>query len=424
MNVVERRDLSGCGCEAHDMKRGLISIDHALHLISEAAFPSFGNDVVPLDMSVGRVLSRPEFALTSNPPFDNSAMDGYAIDTSSLVGEGPWCLEVKGRVSAGQSLGCDQGGAVRVFTGAPMPSWANAVIMQENVERLGDTICFSARPLPGLNVRRRGEDIRKGDLILSEGLRISPKDVAALAAAGIGEVVVKKPIRVALLVTGDEVQSANHVSSDAHICDVNSPMLRAVISRPSAHITHVTFAEDDRQALAAQIARLSKLVDLIVTTGGLSVGEADFVKPALLDAGGLIYFSGVAIKPGKPVSFGRVGDALWLGLPGNPVAALVTWTIFGEKLFASLAGSHRGTKRRNVVLLDPVQNRGGRCELRLARLGDFDETGREVVTCPAATHSARVAGLIDADGLILIPAETDSIPRGGLVEFLPFAVNN
>ncbi|WP_367115507.1 molybdopterin-binding protein, partial [Marivivens sp.] len=150
----------------------------------------------------------------------------------------------------------------------------------------------------------------------------------------------------------------------------------------------------------------------------------DFVKPALLDAGGLIYFSGVAIKPGKPVSFGRVGDALWLGLPGNPVAALVTWTIFGEKLFASLVGSHRGTKRRNVVLLDPVQNRGGRCELRLARLGDFDETGREVVTCPAATHSARVAGLIDADGLILIPAETDSIPRGGLVEFLPFAVNN
>ena len=424
MNVIERRYLSGCGCETHDIKRGLISIDHALHLISQTAFPSLGNEVVPLEMSVGRILSRPEFAVTSNPSFDNSAMDGYAINTSELIGEGPWCLEVTGRVAAGQSMQSIQGGAVQVFTGAPMPSWANAVIMQENVERLGNIISFSGRPLLGQNVRLRGEDIRKGAPILSEGMGISPNNVAALAAAGIDKVVVKRPVRVALLITGDEVQSANHVSSDAHICDVNSPMLRAVISRPSAQITQVVFAEDDRQALAAQIARLSKLVDLIVTTGGLSVGEADFVKPALLDAGGLIYFSGVAIKPGKPVSFGRVGEALWLGLPGNPVAALVTWTIFGEKLFASLAGSHRGTKRRNVVLLDPVQNRGGRCELRLARLGDFDEAGREVVTCPAATHSARVAGLIDADGLILIPAETDSIPRGGLVEFLPFASNN
>ncbi len=424
MTILDRHYSAGCGCEAHDIKQGLVSIDQALHLISETVFPVSGSELVPLEMSKGRVLTGPEYALTSNPPFDNSAMDGYAINTSDLDEEGPWTVPVKGRVAAGQSARGARRGAVQVFTGAPVPAWANAVIMQEDVDRTGDTITFARRPSSGQNIRRAGEDILKGNQILPAGTRLGSRTIAALAAAGIGEVAVRKSIRVALLVTGDEVQRASGNLGDAKISDVNTPMLRAAIAHPSVQIIQVSSVGDDQKTLAAQIGHLSNDVDLIVTTGGVSVGEADFVKPALLDAGGQIFFSGVAIKPGKPVSFGRVGNAHWLGLPGNPVAALVTWTIFGSKLLSCLSGAPDETKRRHVVLSDPVQNRGGRCELRLAQRVAFDETGREIVTCPSATHSARVARLIDADGLIFIPAETDCIPQGGLVEYLPFCIND
>ncbi|MEN8684312.1 molybdopterin molybdotransferase MoeA [Marivita sp.] len=415
---------TGCGCEAHDSLYDLISIDEALRRISDRVFPVEGVDVVPIASSFGRVLAGPEFAASSNPPFDNSAMDGYAVDSRTLQGDGPWRLPVRGRVAAGEVADIKGDGAAQVFTGAPVPAWATAVIMQEDVARSGDEITFDRRPKVGQHIRRTGEDILYGTKILPTGVRMQSRHIAAISAAGLSEVVVRRPVKVALLVTGNEVRRAGSSLNTAQINDVNTPMLLAELQQPSVDIVEVYAGGDDLETLTAQLSMLSEVVDLIITTGGVSVGDADLVKPAMEAAGGETHFSSVAIKPGKPVSFGSIGAAHWLGLPGNPVSALVTWRVFGRVLLSRLEGSRDVPRRRHVVLSDAVSHRAGRCEFRLARREAFDDLGREIVACPTATHSARVSRLIDADGLILIPAETDHLPKGALVEFLPFCVND
>jgi molybdopterin molybdotransferase len=232
---------------------------------------------------------------------------------------------------------------------------------------------------------------------------------------------VTRRTRIALLVTGDEVVQAGQLRSAAGIWDINTPMMTAAMTTPGIEFCGAFVAADTRTALRRQLQGLADDVDLIVTTGGISVGEEDHVKPALAELGGTILFSGVAMKPGKPVSFGKVGRAYWLGLPGNPLSAFVTWQVFGSAVCAALAGKSTGkTASRHVVLSHPLIHRPGRCEFRLARLTGFDAEGREVVDFPNATHSGRVAQLPDMDGLLFVPADAETLPRGALVEFQSF----
>jgi molybdopterin molybdotransferase len=222
-------------------------------------------------------------------------------------------------------------------------------------------------------------------------------------------------------VTGDEVRPAGTNRSAAQIWDVNSPMLSALLATSAVDLVSVGQAADDRSGLASQLAELAARSDLIVTTGGISVGEEDHVRPALAALGGEILFSGVAIKPGKPVSFGRLGSSLWLGLPGNPLSAFVTFQVFGTALIRRLTGENtQPSLRRHVVLSEALRRKPGRCELRPATIAGFDAQGREVVRSDDATHSARVGTLPFADGLIFLPAEADYLPAGALVEFHPF----
>ncbi|MCL4676474.1 MAG: molybdopterin molybdotransferase MoeA, partial [Pararhodobacter sp.] len=276
-------------------------------------------------------------------------------------------------------------------------------------------------PASGDHVRATGEDLAQGAMVLFAAHRMRRRDIAACAAAGAASLQVRRRLRVALLVTGDEVQAAGTPLNAACIWDVNTPMLQAEIDGPAVSLVAVESLADDRDDLGARIAQLAGTVDLIVTTGGVSVGEEDHVKPALIAAGAEVLFSGVAMKPGKPVSFGRLDGAFWLGLPGNPLAAFLTWQVFGVSLLAHLAGqgAARGA-RRHVVLGQAIRRTPGRCELRLARLVGFDGTGREVIDFEDATHSARVGRLPDADGFAILPADTDYLNAGALVEFQPF----
>ena len=194
------------------------------------------------------------------------------------------------------------------------------------------------------------------------------------------------------------MNSPGRTLSSGGIWDVNTPMLSALIPAPEIELVDVLGFRDNRAALRQQLSALADEVDLIVTTGGISVGEEDHVKPALSDLGLDMVFSGVAIKPGKPVSYGRLGQAHWLGLPGNPLSAFVTWQLFGTVL---------------------CQSSYGRCEVRLAEISGFDSTGREIVRFDKTTHSGRVARLPAADGVILIPSEVEVLPEGALVEFQP-----
>jgi molybdopterin molybdotransferase len=424
MTVIEPINAPGCGCDAAPGADALISIDAALDIISRLAGPATPTETIPLARARGRVLARSVRAQRPVPPFDNAAMDGYAVRTADLHGPGPWLVPVRGRVAAGQAEMPPrvEGAAVQIFTGAPMPDGTDAVVMQEQVTRTGDRIRIVRAVERHAHVRTAGEDMRQGQTILREGRLLTARDIAACAAAGAEALCVRRPVRVALLVTGDEVARPGEPPRLSGIRDVNTPMLVAAIEAAGATLCGAEAGADDREALRAQLADMARTADVVVTTGGISVGEEDHVKPALADLGARIAFSGVAMKPGKPVSFGRIGRAHWLGLPGNPLSAFVTWTLFGPALLAALTGRTRWqARRRTVVIGDPVRRKPGRCELRPARIDGIDGHGRDVVRFEDATHSGRVSPLARADGLIFLPADTDSLPAGALVEFQAFS---
>ncbi|NNF25038.1 MAG: molybdopterin molybdotransferase MoeA [Rhodobacteraceae bacterium] len=423
MTILQRVEGKGCGCERPSQKASLISVDEALARIARETRVISETENVPLAQASSRVLARSVRALGMVPPFDNAAMDGYAINTRALVGAGPWDLEVAGRIAAGQVAGRDMPSsvAIQIFTGAPLPAGADAVVMQEDIQRRADTIRLKRLVTPGSQIRRAGEDMTAGRILLPAGQALSAKDIAVCAAAGHATVCVTRRTRVVLLVTGDEVYQPGEARSSAGIWDVNTPMLSAAMATFDIEFCGAHAAADTHSALRAQVRELADGVDLIVTTGGISVGEEDHVKPALSDLGATITFSGVDLKPGKPVSFGHLRGAHWLGLPGNPLSAFVTWQLFGTALCGSLAAKESpGASRRHVVLSRDLHHMPGRCELRLARLTGFDGEGREVVNFPQATHSGRVAQLTEMDGLLLVPADADQLPCGALIEFQPF----
>lgn len=413
----------GCGCDRQDTVNTLISIDDALRLVAIHASPVGGVEALSLDHANGRILAEPVQSRCLAPPFDNSAMDGYAVVTSALTGDGPWMLPVVARVPAGQERTTPLGGATaaRIFTGAPLPEGADAVVMQEEARRIGDAIQLHRSPRPGLNIRRAGSDMAAGATVLESGRRLGMREIAACAAAGAGVVGVRRRLRTALLVTGDEVCKAGDSRAAGEIWDTNTPMMAAALAGAELDLVACAQAADNRADLARQLGAMAARADLVVTTGGISVGEEDHVKSALADLDGTILFSGVAIKPGKPISFGCIGPTFWLGLPGNPLSALVTWLVFGTALVRGLTGeTGTGPARRHVVTAADIHHRPGRCELRPATLAGFDAYGREFATFEDATHSGRVGCLPQASGLIFLPTEAEYLPAGALVEFQPF----
>lgn len=423
MTIIQPISTPGCGCDAPEQVKPLVSLDAALAVVNSWVPRLQSDETLPLHRAAGRVLAEPVRAQGMAPAFDNAAMDGYAINCADLPGRGPWTLPVTGRVPAGapiqRPLAARQ--AIRIFTGAPVPHGADAVIAQEDLLCETDKITIHSRPGTGLNIRRAGADMRQGQGILHAGAVLGPREIAACAAAGAAHVRVKRPLRVSLLVTGNEVRQAGSDRGEAQIWDINTPMITAALLGPQVDLVQVAEGGDDRDALQHAIAQMSGESDLVITTGGISVGEEDHVKPALQALGAEIGFSGVAMKPGKPVSFGRIGAAVWLGLPGNPLSAFVTWQVFGTAIIGAFLGMKSpGPARRHVILGKPLCRKPGRCELRPAQIVGFDEKGREVVDFADRVSSGHVAGLPGSDGLILLPTEAERLPEGALVEFQPF----
>lgn len=423
MTVLARIDAQGCGCGTADHLSDLVVIDEAIARIVRNVSEVCETEEVALAAARGRILADPVCAISAAPPFDNAAMDGYAINSACLSGTGPWSLPVVNRIAAGQRHpgSARMGNAVQIFTGAPMPDGADAVLMQEDVQRTEGAIIVSHKVRSCTHVRLAGEDMVAGEVVVPAGRYLTARDIAACAAAGRAAVRVRRRVRVALLVTGDEVNTPGQTRKSAGIWDVNTPMLRATIETAGIELVHVETGKDNRDALQQQLGKLAECVDLIVTTGGISVGEEDHVKPALTGLGVSMAFSGVAMKPGKPISYGRMGRTHWLGLPGNPLSAFIAWQMFGTVLCRSLCGGTTPrSPRRHVVLSRQLRHKYGRCELRLAEISGFDGMGREIVHFDDATHSGRVARLPTADGVILIPSEAENLPEGALVEFQPF----
>lgn len=409
-----------CGCDA---PADLVSLEAAVARAVGLAAPVTGAETLPLAAAIGRVLAEPITSPHPLPPFDNAAMDGYALATDDLVGDGPWLLPVAGRVAAGQGTAPSRprGAALRILTGAPVPPDCDAVVMQEHVTRRGEAILLDRRPASGLNIRRLGEDLPSGAPILAPGRAIGMREAAALAAVGAASAPVRRRVRIAFFCSGDELVAPGAPLAPGQIYNSNRYALLAALAEPWIEARDLGAVRDDPEALGAALAAAADWADLVVTTGGVSVGDEDHLPRVVAAAGGRLAVVRVAIKPGKPLTLGRVGGAVYLGLPGNPVAVHVGWSLIGRAIAERLAGVIRPAPVETQVTAGfDLGRRPGRAELRPARVTGADAAGRAIVTIMPGSFSARIAELAAADGLVVISPEASEVRKGDALRYLPF----
>ena len=309
------------------MNKGVLSVDEALDRVLAGARAVAETETVPTLSAAGRVLAAAQRSTMNVPPLDNSAMDGYALRLADLKGTEPR-LRVAQKILAGSVGGALAAGtAARIFTGAPIPEGADAVVMQEHVASEGDGIVVKKLPRPGEWIRRVGSDIREGDAILSAGTRLRPQDTGLAASIGIASLPVYRRVRLGLFFTGDELVMPGDPLPPGRIYNSNRFTLNGLAQAFDCEVRDYGIVPDSLDATRQVLRRAAAECDVIVTSGGVSVGEADFVKPAVEAEGELLMWR-IAMKPGRPLAFGRVARASFIGLPGNPVSSFVTFLIF------------------------------------------------------------------------------------------------
>jgi molybdopterin molybdotransferase len=406
----------------------LIPIDIALEKgLALAASPAI-IEHLPLMSVRGRILAAPAVAPAPMPAFDNSAMDGYAVRTSDLTGDmtgqPPHALTLAGRVAAGDGWAeadrAPGGSALRILTGAPVPPSFDAVVMQERTRREGDRVELLDTPRPGLNIRRAGEDAEAGAALLEPGRQIGARQLAVLAAIGQAEVPVFARLRVAMFSTGSELRQPGEPLAPGQIYNSNRFTLAGMLDRPWIDLLDLGAVPDNPQALAATLAHAAAEADVVITTGGVSVGDEDHMPRLVREAGGDIHAMKIAIKPGKPLTLGRLGDALYLGLPGNPVAVFVTMAVVGGPILCRRAGlDHLPPPPTAAVAAFGWRRNPGRREYLAARLAGVTDAGLPIIEAMPKTNSARIAQLVSAEGFAVIEPEAEEILPGSKIAWLP-----
>lgn len=320
----------------------LRSVDDCLFALLEAANPPTKHETVALEDAAGRVLAEPIDSPIAVPGHDNSAMDGYAVRREELA-DLPARLRVSQRIPAGQlGQALAQGECARIFTGAPIPDNADAVVMQEQVERDGEFALFKQCPAPSENIRPKGNDIEKGSLVLEAGDRLDPMRLGLAASVGIKQLHVYPRLKVGVFCTGDELIEPGQALPEGAIYNSNQYLLSCLLESLGCEVENLGLIADNYASTQAALQQASANNDVIISSGGVSVGEEDHVKPAVESLGRLDLWR-IAIKPGKPFAFGQIGDAAFLGLPGNPVSVLVTSLILARPYLLKRQG-------RNAVL--------------------------------------------------------------------------
>lgn len=373
---------------------------------------------VPLPLALGRILADDILSPLSVPPFDNSAMDGYAVRLADLAAGQP--LMLAGKAFAGQPYEGDwpAGHCVRIMTGAPIPLGTDAVVMQEETKAEGDKVTFLSQPMPGQNIRRRGEDITEGASVLGTGTRLTPRELPLLASLGIATLEVRRPLKVAIFSTGDELKPVGTPLAHGDIYDSNRYGVRAMLERMGIACLDLGIIPDDPAQLRAAFLKAEQEADALITTGGVSVGEADFTKQ-LLEELGEIGFWKLAIKPGKPFAFGRLPNAWFFGLPGNPVSAMVTFDQLVQPALAKLAGQ-RWTPplRLCATTTEPLKKSPGRLDFQRGILS-LGQNGPEVRST-GSQDSGVFSSLSRANCYIVLEQERGKVMAGETVTVEPF----
>lgn len=382
-------------------------------LLSTVAAVDRPGNTVGLSSALDRVAAQPVNARDPVPAWANSAMDGYALRTGDLPSSGEGELPVAQRIPAGVAPGpLAPGTAARIFTGAPIPEGADAVLPQERCRETGGRVRIETSPPPGANIRPAGEDLQPGDPVIPAGRRIRPQDIGLAASAGIGALEVASPLRVAVVVTGDELVLPGQPPGPGQIPDANGPMLEALLARIGCEALPITTVADDPEGTRNALGRAAAEADLVLSSGGVSVGEEDHVRAAVSGQGQLELWR-VAIKPGKPLAFGLLGETPFLGLPGNPVSLFVTFALFGAPLIRQLQGRDRIFPTALPVPAGLDRPHPGRREEYLrVRV----ENGQAV---PFPNQGSGVlGGAAWADGLARIPADIP-ITAGKSIDYFP-----
>jgi molybdopterin molybdotransferase len=401
----------------------LMPVDDAVALLAARLDVVEGTEAVSLALCDGRVLAQDIVAPLPLPPFTNSAVDGYAVRGADLPTDTQKTFAVAGRIQAGAAapVAITPGEAVRVFTGAPMPSGADTVFMQEDV-RLDDEgrVILPPGLKRGANARPVGEDVAAGQVVLKAGHRMRPQDVALAAALGLTELEVRRRIRVAVFSTGNEIVAPGAKRGPTQLFDSNRFMLISMLTRLGCEIADLGILGDDPGATASVLQNAAATHDLILTSGGVSTGEADYVKSAVESVGTLVFWR-VAIKPGRPVAMGVIRGTPFLGLPGNPVASFVTFVHVARPAILALSGTQMPTPAAVPLRAAfSYRKKAGRREYVRASLRKAEDGVFEAVKFPRE-GAGLLSSLVETDGLVELREETTTIESGQIVAFLPYS---
>ena len=400
----------------------LTPLQDALALLEERLSVVADAETAPLRGALGRILAGDIRAGRSVPPHDNSAVDGYAVRFAELDQDGETCLPVIGRIAAGDSPALpdpDASGAVRIFTGAAMPAGFDTVMMQEDCRAEDGAVRIAPGIRQGANRRFAGEDVEAGAVILRAGQRLRPQDLGLAASVGLTGLPVRTRLRVALFSTGNELREPGAAASPGAVYDANRFALAGLLEQLGCAVSDLGILPDERATITRALAAAGETHDLVLTSGGVSVGEEDHVRAAV-ESLGRIHFWRLAIKPGRPVALGQIGRTPFVGLPGNPVAVMVTFLRFARPMIDRLSGA-------SVHVPKPFPVRAGFDHRKKANRREWVRATLEADAggWTAHKHAQQGAGVLSsmtaASGLVELPEDATDIKAGMTVDFLPFS---
>jgi molybdopterin molybdotransferase len=383
-----------------------------------------GDETCPLGSLLGRIASADITSAVSLPRFDNSAVDGFGLHADDLHERAPLSLSITGRAAAGHAMPAklEPGKTFRILTGARIPDGVAAVILEERTTRSAADVTLHFIPELGANIRGRGEDVSSGTIVVPRGTVLDARHLAILAASGHARIPVKRRLRVGVLSTGDELVEPSVETGPNAIIDTNRPMLLALLGSSALDVVDLGIIADDRETISRALSEAASHLDLLISSGGVAGSDADHLEPALLAAGGRCRTLKLALRPGKPIGKGVVGNMQVLALPGNPVAALVNVLLFGRPLIRKLlCASDVNGMGLTARAAETFFHKTGRTEFVPASIVTRDDQGIPIIRKLGRGGSARLLPLVNADGFAEIGPKMGDVARDSILRFHPFS---
>ncbi|MEW8078500.1 MAG: gephyrin-like molybdotransferase Glp [Candidatus Thiodiazotropha endolucinida] len=404
-------------CDSHQAQ--LKPVDEALAFLLDQVKPITQHETLALDESLGRVLAAPVQSQVDVPPWDNSAMDGFAVNSNDLQSN-EVRLHVAQRIPAGSvGTSLEPGTAARIFTGAPVPENADAVVIQEVCRIDGEEVVIMESPAIGANIRKAGEDILQGEEILPAGIKLDAQHLGLAASVGVAELSVFRRLKVAVFSSGDELVMPGEELKAGQIYNSNQFTLSGMLQRLGCEVIQLGIVEDTFEATCDALSRAAEEADLVLASGGVSVGEEDHVKPAVERLGSLELWK-IASRPGKPLAFGYIGETPFMGAPGNPVSLFVTFSLFARPFILRMQGLSGEVRPKPVSVIAGFEKDATdkRQEYARGRL-ELNGQGQAVVKLYPNRSSGVLSSVVWANGLAVLPPLT-AIKPGDPVDFIPY----